>query len=360
MQQSLPILERFRQVTTGGITWPRYSREAAAVVIGALVVWSAIAYSQQFMIGLIVGSLYALSAVGLTLIYSITKTPHFAHGDAMMFTAYLSFFVLSGVVVGASGPDATNPLRIDRLPGATEQIWRFSFGYGFLLAFAISCLLSIPIFLAISRWIYQPVLDRNVGTAIVAVISLGVAISLRGLILLIWGATPRKYSTGIRDTVQIWNFPWVVADQYFILITALILTVIVSWLLFRTRLGTSMRAMADNADLARASGIVTAEVTRWTWIIGAILITAAGTMLALQAQLSAELGFILLLPVFASAILGGIGSPQGAFLGGLIIGIVSEVSVGMGIVSPGYKIAVAFIVLILVIIIRPRGLMGVG
>jgi branched-subunit amino acid ABC-type transport system permease component len=119
-----------------------------------------------------------------------------------------------------------------------------------------------------------------------------------------------------------------------------------------------MRAMADNPDLARASGIVTRDVTRWTWIIGGALIAVAGTFLALQAQLSPELGFALLLPVFASAILGGVGSPQGALLGGLIIGVVSEVTVGMGLFSAGYKISVAFLVLILVILIRPRGLFG--
>jgi branched-subunit amino acid ABC-type transport system permease component len=310
------------------------------------------------MVGLVIGSLYALAAVGLTLIYSISRVPHFAHGDAMMVSAYLAFFALTGAVLGRSRSDARLPIRIDQLPGATDQIWRFSFGYGLLLAMGVAAMLAVPIFLAINRFIYRPLQERGTSSAILAVSSLGVAISLRGLILVFWGGTPRKYTTGVRDTVELWKLPQILADQYFILISTLVIAVVVAWLLFRTKLGKAMRAMADNADLARASGIVTRDVTRWTWIIGGMLIVAAGTFLALQAQLSPELGFALLLPVFASAILGGIGSPQGALLGGLIIGVVSEVTVGMGLFSSGYKISVAFFVLILVILIRPRGLFG--
>jgi len=320
--------------------------------------WAAYAYSSQFIVGLVIGSLYALAAVGLTLIYSIARIPHFAHGDAMMVSAYLAFFALTGSLLGNSRGDARLPVRIDLLPGATDQIWRFSFGYGFLLAILVAAILAIPLFLAINRFVYRPLQERGTSSAILAVSSLGVAISLRGLILVFWGGTPRKYTTGVRDTVEFWKLPRLVADQYFIFISTVVIAAVVAWLLFRTKLGKAMRAMADNPELARASGIVTRDVTRWTWIIGGALIVVAGTFLALQAQLSPELGFALLLPIFASAILGGIGSPQGALLGGLIIGVVSEVSVGMGFISSGYKIAVAFLVLILVILIRPRGLFG--
>ncbi len=355
--QSVSAIDRFRRVKGTGITWPPYTAQIVVLLSALIAVWAAVQYSQSFMTGLIVGSLYALSAVGLTLIYSIARTPHFAHGDAMMMSAYFTYFALTGLVLGTNA-DAKLPVRFDQLPGATTQIWRLSFGYGFLLASVVSVVLTVPILLLINRAMYRPLLDRNAGSAMIAVASLGVAISIRGLVLLIWGATPRKYSTGIRDTVQVWKLPRVVADQYFILLVVVVLSGLVSWILFRTKLGTSMRAMADNPDLARASGIVAADVTRWTWIIGGVLITAAGTLLALQAQLAADFGFLLILPIFAAAIFGGVGSPQGAFLGGLIIGVVSEVAAGSGLVSPGYKIAVALVVLILVILIRPRGLMG--
>jgi branched-chain amino acid transport system permease protein len=328
------------------------------LVIGGFAVWAAMTLTQQFVVGLIVGSLYALAAVGLTLIYGITRVPHFAHGDAMMMAAYLGFFVLTGAVVGSRSGDVAFPVSVNGLPGATEPIWRFSFGYGLVIAMAAGAALAIPLLLAIDRFVYQPLHRRGVGTAILAVASLGVAISLRGIMLLVWGADSRRYSTGIRETVHLPGLPPIVADQFFIVIAALLLTIAAYLLLYRTRLGTAMRAMADNAPLARASGIDVAATRRWTWIIGGALTAVAGCLLALQSQLSPELGFVLLLPIFASAILGGIGSPHGAFLGGLIVGVVGEVAVGIGIIAPGYKLAVVFVVLIAVILLRPQGLFG--
>jgi branched-subunit amino acid ABC-type transport system permease component len=239
-----------------------------------------------------------------------------------------------------------------------EPIWQFSFGYGLILAVLIGAALAVPVLLAIDRVVYQPLLRRGVSTAILAVASLGVAISLRGIMLLIWGATSRRYTAGIRNTVDLPGLPKIVTDQLFIVAAAAVLTVIAYLLLYHTRLGTAMRATADNAALARASGIDVAATRRWTWIIGGALTAFAGSLLALQSQLSPELGFILLLPIFASVILGGIGSPHGAFLGGLIVGVVGEVAVGLGVIPPGYKMAVVFVVLIAVILLRPRGLFG--
>lgn len=330
-----------------------------AVALVLAVGWLAIAYPTQFLTGLIVGSLYAIAALGLTMIYSITKVPHFAHGDAMMLSAFVTYFALTGVVLGSSRGDTQIRFSLDQLPGASETIWKFSFGYGFLLAMLVSARIATLLFLAINRYVYRPLQIRGAGVALIAVASLGVAIAMRGFIMMIWGASPRGYSTGVRQTVEVWRLPRIVADQIFILLVSVTLAAAVSWYLYRTRSGKAMRAMSDNADLARLSGIVVTEVNRHTWKIGGMLIVVAGTLLALQAQLSADLGFILLLPIFASAILGGIGSPHGALVGGLIVGVVSEVTVGMGIVEPGYKIAVAFAVMIVVIIFRPWGIFGV-
>jgi branched-subunit amino acid ABC-type transport system permease component len=328
------------------------------LLIGGFAAWAAIARTDQFVVGIIVGSIYALAAVGLTLIYGIARVSHFAHGDAMMFAAYLAFFVMTGAVVGTRTADAVFPFSISQLPGATEPLWRFSFGYGLIVAMVIGTVLMVPILLTIDRVVYQPLHRRGAGTAIVAVACLGVAIALRGVMLLIWGPTGRGYTSGIRETVDLPGLPRIVADQFFILVAAAILATAAYIVLYRTRLGTAMRATADNPALARASGIDVAATRRWTWIIGGGLTAAAGCLLALQSQLSPELGFILLLPIFASAILGGIGSPHGAFLGGLVVGIVGEVTVGLGVVSPGYKTAVVFVMLIAVILFRPQGLLG--
>lgn len=328
------------------------------LLIGAFAAWAAVAQTEQFVVGLIVGSLYALAAVGLTLIYGIARVPHFAHGDTMMMAAYLAFFALTGAVAGSRSGDVVFPLQVSGLPGATEPIWRFSFGYGLIIAILIGAALAVPLLLVIDRIVYQRLHRRGSGTAILAVASLGVAISLRGIMLLVWGATGRRYSTGIRETVVLPGLPPIVADQFFIVIAAILLTVTAYLLLYRTRLGTAMRATADNANLARTSGIDVAATRRWTWIVGGTLTAVAGCLLALQSQLSPELGFVLLLPIFASAILGGIGSPHGAFIGGLIVGVVGEVAVGIGVVAPGYKSAVVFGVLIAVILLRPQGLFG--
>ena len=314
---------------------------------------SAIAYTEHFVIGIIVGSLYALAAVGLTLIYGITRTPHFAHGDALMLAAYLAFFVLFGAVDGA-----TLPVRIEQLPGAMEPIWRFSFGYGLILALLVAAVAMVLLLVAIDRVVYRPLHRRSSSTALLAVASLGVAIAMRGFMLLVWSGTPRKYSSGIRDTVDLWGVKRLVTDQLFIVAAAFVLAALVALLLYRTRTGRAMRAMADNPDLARVCGIVVADVTRWTWVIGGVLITVAGVLLALQSQLKPELGFVLLLPIIAATILGGIGSPVGALIGGLSVGVISEVTVAVGVISPGYKTSVAFVVLILIILVRPNGLFG--
>jgi branched-subunit amino acid ABC-type transport system permease component len=326
--------------------------------IAVFTLWAAIAHTAQFVVGLIVGSLYALSAVGLTLILGIARVPHFAHGDTMMLAAYLAFFALTGAVVGTRAGDAVFPIHVSALPGATEPIWKFSFGYGLIIAIVVGAALTVPLLLAIDRAVYQRLHRRGAGTAILAVASLGVAISMRGIMLLVWGADSRRYSSGIRETVQLPGLPPIVADQFFIVLAAIVFTILTYFVLYRTRLGTAMRATADNASLARASGIDVTATRRWTWIIGGGLTAVAGCLLALQAQLSPELGFILLLPIFAAAILGGVGSPHGAFLGGLIVGVVGEVAVGIGVISPGYKTAVVFVVLVAVILLRPQGLFG--
>jgi branched-subunit amino acid ABC-type transport system permease component len=328
------------------------------LAIALLFGWAAVALTEQFVVGVIVGSIYALAAVGLTLIYGIARVSHFAHGDAMMLSAYLALFVLAGTVAGAGAADVTLPLRLDLLPGATDPIWRFSFGYGLVLAFALAAVLAAPILLALDRFVYRPLQGRGAGTAIVAVASLGVAIALRGVMLLIWGPEGRRYTSGIRDAVELPGLPRIVADQFFILGVAALLAVATWVILYRTKLGTAMRATADNPDLARASGIDTAATRRWTWIVGGGLTAVAGCLLALQSQISPELGFVLLLPIFAAAILGGIGSPHGAFIGGLVVGVVGEAAVGAGFVAPGYKLAVVFAVLVAVILVRPNGLFG--
>lgn len=330
---------------------------ALVVAILAFGVWALAAHPTQFVVGIVVGSVLALGALGLTLIYGVLKFANFAHGDTMMLSAYLAFFALSGGVAGARGADAHFPLSLDRLPGATNPIWKFSFGYGLLLAIVVACVVTALLHLGLDRVIYRRLRRRRAGLAIFAIVSLGVAIATRSLILMIWGPTPRFYVAGIRPTISLLGVR-IPTDQLFIVAAAVVLAAAIYLLLFRTATGRMMRAMADNPDLARVSGIDTEDVVRRTWLVSGALIAVAGVLLALQSQLKPELGFLLLLPIFAAAVLGGLGSPQGALVGGLIVGVVQEVSVTFGVLGAGYKFAVAFVILILVILVRPRGLFG--
>ena len=325
------------------------------VVFAGLLTAALILYTELFVVGIIFGSIIALGAMGLTLIYGIMKFAHFAHGDMMMFAAYLAFFALTGRVVGER-TEVDLGWSLDRLPGATTQLGDLSFGYGLLLAMLVALIAMVAIFIAMDRLIYRPLRQRGSGIVIFAMVSLGIAITVRSLILMLWGAEPRFYVPGIFLSHE---FPFGIrlkADQIFIFATVAIVTTLVYFLLFRTRIGKAMRATSDNAELARVSGIDTDQVIRWTWAIGGALVAVAGVLLAIQAQLKPELGFAILLPLFAATILGGIGSPQGALVGAMIVGVTQEVAVEF--LAPGYKFAVAFVILILILLVRPRGLFG--
>jgi branched-chain amino acid transport system permease protein len=331
--------------------------------------WAALTRTDSFAVGVVTGSVLALGAIGLTLIYGILKFAHFAHGDAMMLAGYFAFFALTGTVVGDRTDTQLLPWSVNDLPGATHTIpWPdqlgggdFSFGYGLIIVMAVAAVAMALLFLLLDYLIYRPLRRRGSGIVIFAIASLGIAIAMRSLILILWGPQPRFYAPGIRPTSDLPFDIRIVTDQIFIFIAAIVLAILVYLLLFRTKLGKAMRAIADNADLAEVSGINTAQIINWTWLIGGALVAVAGVMLALQAQLKPELGFVLLLPLFAATILGGIGSPQGAFVGAMIVGITQEVfaSVGPDIgVSPGYKFSIAFVILILILLLRPRGLLG--
>ena len=328
------------------------------VVIGALLIWAIITRTDAFVVGIVTGSILALGAIGLTLIYGILKFAHFAHGDSMMLAGYLAFFFLTGTIVGERTDAQPLPWSLSDLPAATEPILDFSFGYGLLIAMVVAAAAMAALFVFLDRFVYGPLRRRGSSIVIFAMASLGIAIAMRSVMLIFWGPSPRFYAPGIRPTIDLPFDIRIVTDQLFIFGAAIVLAMLIYLLLFRTKLGKAMRAMADNSDLALVSGIDTERIATWTWVIGGALVAIAGVLLALQSQLKPELGFVLLLPLFAATILGGIGSPQGAFAGGMIVGIAQEVAVTFDFLSPGYKFSVAFVILILILLLRPRGLFG--
>jgi len=330
------------------------------LLIVLFFVWAVIDRRDAVVIGIVEGSILALGAVGLTLVYGVLKFAHFAHGDSMMLSAYCAFLLLSGVVTGSRpGVDAeVLPITVSDLPAASSEIWKFSFGYGLLIAMGLSALLTAGVLVLLDRLVYRRLRRRNSGIVIFSIASLGLAIAIRSLVLIVWGPTPRKYTTVVRQNIHLPFDTTILADQLFIIAAAITVTALAYVLLFRTKLGKAMRAMADNPELARISGIQTELVIVLTWALAGALVAVAGVLLALQAQLDPQLGFVLLLPLFAAAILGGVGNPQGAFFGGMIVGVVQAVVVTFEFLSPGYKFSVAFVILILILLVRPRGLFG--
>lgn len=297
---------------------------------------------ELIVYGIILGSIIALGAIGLTLVYGILRFANFAHGDLMAVGAYVVLFVI-GWLLPALG-----------LSGAP---WHpLSFGWPMLAGLVVAMPVAGAVALGIDRLLYRPMRLRRVSPVILAMASLAMALILRSLIYITWGSDFIFYTTALRPA---WLLPLGVRikpDQVFILAVTATLVVLLYLFLMRTRMGKAMRATADNPQLALVTGIDTDRVITWTWMLGAGLAAAAGVLYGIDAQLRPDMGWNFLLPLFAAVILGGIGNPFGALVGGLILGIAQQVSTAY--LLPTYKPAVAFLLMIVILLVRPRGLFG--
>jgi branched-chain amino acid transport system permease protein/neutral amino acid transport system permease protein len=278
---------------------------------------------QLIIYGIVLGSIISLGAIGVSLIFGILRFAHFAHGDMMTLGAYFA-------LVGVAG------LHLPMLAV-------------FPLALGATALVAA----GVDRVIYRPL--RKASPIIMLISSVGTALMLRSLIQIVWGPDNQIYQSGIEMPFLFLGLR-IKPDQITIILGAVILMILLHLFLHRTRMGKAMRAMSDNMDLARVSGINTERVIFWTWIIAACLAAAGGIFLGMDTRLNPIMGWRLLLPVFAAAILGGIGSFYGAIVGGLTIGIVQELSTVF--ITPAYKPAVAFAIMVVMLVFRPRGIMG--
>jgi branched-chain amino acid transport system permease protein/neutral amino acid transport system permease protein len=277
---------------------------------------------QLVLFGVVLGGIIALGAVGVSLIFGILRFANFAHGDMMTLGAYLALIVV--------GPLAL-PLYV---------------------AFPLALAGTAAVVVGIDQVLFRHF--RRTAPVILLISSFGVALILRSVIQLVWGPDNVVYSSAIQ-------LPWrsfglrIRPDHVTILATTVGLVVLLHLFLRYTRMGKAMRAMSDDPDLARVTGINTERVVIWTWIMGGGLAAAAGIFLGMDTRLNPLLGWNLLLPVFAAALLGGIGKPYGAIAGGFVIGIATEVSTM--VMEPVYKPAVAFALIVILLIVRPTGLM---
>jgi branched-chain amino acid transport system permease protein len=277
---------------------------------------------QLVLFGVVVGSIIALGAVGVSLIFGILRFANFAHGDLMTLGAYLAL-----IVVG--------PLALPMY-----------------LAFPLALAGTGAVAVGIDQVLFRRL--RRTAPVILLISSFGVALILRSAIQLVWGPDNIVYSSAIQLPWRVFDLR-IRPDHVIILAATLCLVVLLHLFLQRTRMGKAMRAMSDDPDLARVTGINTERVVIWTWIMGGGLAAAAGIFLGMDTRLNPLLGWNLLLPVFAAALLGGIGRPYGAIVGGFLIGIATEVSTMF--MEPAYKPAIAFALIVILLIVRPTGLM---
>ncbi len=290
--------------------------------------------------GLIQGSLIALGAAGVTMTYGTLRFGNFAHGELMSAGAYAAL-----VVVGALG--SVWPASLVTPDGMTVTI---ALGVGLLIAALGSGLVAS----VIDRVVFKPVRDRGVAIA-VSMASFGVSMALRALLETIFSARPRYYS---EDLSIAWEFGDVriAPDQLVVVAVVALIFMLLGWFLTRSRIGREMRAVGENPTLAAVVGIDVAQVVRATWLCGGAVAGAAGVGLGLLVQIRPSMGAELLLPMFAAAIVGGLGSLRGALLGGLLVGCGEAAAVAY--VGAQWRAAVSFALLVLVLMIRPAGLFG--
>jgi branched-chain amino acid transport system permease protein len=313
--------------------------------------------------GIAYGSQLALGALGVTLIYGILRFSNFAHGDTMAFGAMVTilftwWFQSMGISLGP-------------LPTA-------------LLALPFGILGCMALVLVTDRTVYRFYRDQKAKPVILVIVSMGVMFIMNGLVRFIIGPNNQSFADGERFIISAREFKAMTGlaeglairtTQGITLVTAVIVVVALFWFLNRTRTGKSMRAYSDNEDLALLSGINPERVVMITWLIVAALATVAGTLYGLDKSFKPFTYFQLLLPIFAAAIVGGLGNPIGAIAGGFIIAF-SEVTITYAwkkilkyllpeslepttlvqLLSTDYKFAVSFAILLIVLLFRPTGL----
>ena len=203
--------------------------------------------------------------------------------------------------------------------------------------------------------VWRPMRRKKASRTALIIISIGFALVLRNTLLFIWGGSTRCYDIPVRRGFDLFGAT-ITHNQVLVIIVAFILMFLLHYLLSRTMIGKAMRALSDNIDLARISGINVDQVILWTWVIGLGLAASGGVLYGLVTAIRPSMGWYLLLPMFAAIILGGIGNPYGTIAGGMVIGLSQELSTA--VLPTEYKFAVSFVVMAVMLLIKPEGLFG--
>jgi len=292
---------------------------------------------QALADGILTGAIIALGAIGVTFTLEIMRFANFAHSELLTWGAYIAL-----IIVTFAGPGTpTGPL---------------SFGWQLLAAALIAAVLTGLAAWAVDTLVFRRLRRRGALPLTMVFAAFGAALVMRHLIVLVFGHESRYYTRELQIAVELLPGVRVLPDQIFILGLALAAMITLHAFLAWSRTGIAMRAMAESPALAQVCGIEVDAVVRLTWIISGALAAFAGVFTGLTPQLQPEIGFNLLLSLFAAAILGGTGSLAGAVVGGFLVGLGENLS--LLVISPGYKGAMPFLLLLAILILRPQGLFG--
>lgn len=293
-------------------------------------------FIQQVLNGLSLGSIYALIALGYTMIYGILRFINFAHGDVFMIGAYSGYYL--GIVFGFSS-----------LSGGVSLLMALVI---LICAMVICSLLGFTI----EKLAYKPL--RGSPKLTILITAIGVSLFLEYTGQLVFGADPKSFPT-LLENKEVFTLSNVVigSNPLVVLFTATILMVGLRLIVMRTKIGTAMRAVSYNPTAASLMGININLVISFTFIIGSSLAAAAGVLYGINyPSIDPLMGILPGIKAFVAAVLGGIGNIPGAAIGGMIIGLLETFVVGY--ISPAYRDAIAFGILILILLFKPTGIMG--
>ena len=288
-------------------------------------------FIQQLINGHSLGSIYALIALGYTMVYGILKFINFAHGEVFMLGAFFGFYIAK--FLGVDSPSVTMALVI------------------LLLTMSGTAIVGITI----EKLAYKPL--RNSSKLTVLITAIGVSLFLQYSGQLVFGADPKSFPTIIENTSFSILGATIGTNQIVVLVSALLLMVLLRIIVFRTRMGIAIRAVSNNMTAASLMGININNIISFTFAIGSSLAGAAGILYSINyPSIDPLMGLLPGLKAFIAAVLGGIGNFPGAVVGGVLIGLVETFTVGY--LSPTYRDAIAFAILILILLIKPTGLFG--
>jgi len=295
-------------------------------------------FVQQLINGLTIGAIYALIALGYTMVYGILRLINFAHGDIYMVGAFVGYF-LAFQLGFAAGPSIV----------------------GLTVVLVASMIVAALVGMAIERFAYRPI--RKYARMTTLITAIGVSLLIENLFVARLGAAPRAFPQLLREqSYTLFGNAAISKSQILIFAVSVALMILLQWVIFKTKVGTAMRAVSFNLNSAKLMGINTNAIIAFTFALGSALAAAGGVLTAQYSPtIDPLMGITTGLKAFVAAVLGGIGNIPGAVLGGLLIGVAETMVVGYGSrvgIASTYRDAVAFAILILVLLLRPSGILG--